>query len=218
MRGARVLAAAVAMAFATRPAVAQVGHAPSESPYRDIRKGHSITASIGDFSGDGGTFGVAPHHGRAYGLRYDIKIASPLQIGIGFARGDLERLIFDPSVPPENRTSVVVKQAVSFAEFNLAFNLTGGKSWYRFAPFVGATLGIAFPSLIEGDASGFDFGHKFYLAPSLGTRVFFTNRLHLRAEARATFWKLTYPAVFSHDPEWNTTPWLQAGFGYSFSF
>ena len=217
MRCLRALAAAASMALAARAAVAQVGHAPGQSPYRDIRKGHSITGMFGHISGNGGVFGVAPHDGYSYGIRYDIKNGSPIQIGIGFARADLERLIFDPSIPPENRTSVPVKQAVSFAEFNLAFNLTGGKSWHRLAPFIGGTIGMAFPSLTAEDTSGFDFGHKVYFAPAVGMRIFFTERLHVRAEARGTFWKVTYPAAFGQGEEWTTTPWLLIGLGYSFS-
>jgi hypothetical protein len=69
-------------------------------------------------------------------------------------------------------------------------------------------------------------------------RIFLTRRLHLRGEARATFWKIKYPASFQQEPplqpgippdnsnavipdnrvsEWTATPWLQVGLGYSFS-
>jgi hypothetical protein len=211
------MAAAAALAFTAQAAAAQVGHAPGQSPYRDIGKGHAITLMFGHISGDGGVFGVAPHNGNTYGIRYDIRTGTPIQLGIGFARADLERLIFNPSVAPEDRTNVLVKQAVSFAEFNLAFNLTGGKSWHRLAPFVGGTIGLAFPSLTTEDVSGFDFGHKLYVAPTFGTRIFFTKRLQLRGEARGTFWKVTYPGSFGHAEEWTTSPWLLLGLGYSFS-
>lgn len=238
MRALRVLAAAAALASTAQAAAAQVGHAPGQSPYRDILKGHSVTGVFGHISGDGGRFGIAPHRGYVYGIRYDIRAGSPVQMGLGFARADLERLIVNPFVALGNRTSGPFTQTVSFVEFNLLLNVTGGKSWHRLAPFVGSAVGLTFSSGTVEDSSGFKFGRRIYLAPTVGTRIFLTGRLHMRAEARATFWKITYPASFQREPveepgnppdnsnavitdgrvrEWSTTPWLQIGLGYSFS-
>jgi hypothetical protein len=220
------------------PAAAQVGHQPESSPYRDIRKGHTVTATFGQFGGSGGRFGIAPHDGQIYGFRYDLRTASTIQIGLGFARGDLDRLIVDPFVELVNRVSGPVKQTVTFAELNLQFNLTGGKTWHRLAPFVGSAVGFTFPSGTPADTSRFELGHKIYLAPNVGFRFFITDRIHLRGEARAVFWKLKYPSTFTDEPalepgnppqssnavitdgntsEWVTSSWLQVGLGYSFS-
>jgi hypothetical protein len=214
-------------------ALAQVGHPPHSSPYRDIRKGHSFTIMGGYFKGDGGNFGIGPHGGAVFGARYDLRTASTLQIGIGVSHGNLERFIVNPFVVVANRRSGPVKQAVTFAELDLHFNLTGGKTWHRLAPYVAVSGGIAFGSSTPADTSGYKFGKKLYLAPGLGLRFFVTDRLHLRAEARGTFWKLKYPATFQQAPtedptappvlagssttEWTSSRWLQAGLGYSFS-
>jgi hypothetical protein len=218
-------------------ALAQVGHPPNASPFHDIRRGHTITPVGGYFSGDGGRFGIAPHSGPIYGFRYDIRTATPLEMGLGFARGTLDRLIVDPFVELVNRVSGPVQQTVTFVEFDLQFNLTGGKSWHRLAPFVGAGAGLTFPSGTAADTSGFKFGHKLYFAPGAGLRIFLTDRLHLRGEARTTFWKVKYPPSFTEEPalepgttdnpnavitdgnvsEWTTSSWLQVGLGYSFS-
>jgi hypothetical protein len=230
---ARVLAL---LALAT-PAAAQVGHPPQSSPYRDIRKGHAFTATFGQFGGSGGEFGIGPHDGQTYGFRYDLRTGSTIQIGLGFQRGDLERLIVDPFVALVNRVSGPVKQTVTFTEVNLQFNVTGGKSWHRLAPFLGAGVGLTFPSGTPADTSRFEFGHKLYLAPNAGVRIFITDRLHLRGEARAVFWKLKYPSTFTDEPalepgtadhsnavitdgrtsEWTSGSWFQVGLGYSFS-
>jgi hypothetical protein len=220
------------------PAVAQVGHRPESSPYHDIRKGHTVTAMFGQFGGSGGRFEIGPHDGQVYGFHYDLRSGSTVQIGLGFARGDLQRLIVDPFVELVNRVSGPVKQTVTFAEVNLQLNLTGGKTWHRLAPFVGAGVGLTFPSGTPADTSNFQLGHKIYLAPNVGVRVFITERLSLRGEARATFWKLKYPSTFQDEPvlepgdppdnsnavitdgrtnEWITSSWLQVGLGYSFS-
>jgi len=227
----------VALLLLPHPARAQVGHPPGASPYHDIPKGHMFTALYGQFGGSGGTFQIAPHDGAVYGFRYDIRTGSPVQAGLGFARGSLTRLIVDPFVEVANRVSGPVDQTVTFAEANLQLNLTGGKSWHRLAPFVGAGVGLTFPSGTAQDTSHFEFGRKIYLAPSAGVRVFLTNRIHLRGEARTTFWKLKYPNTFEIEPplepgtpeqpnavitdgvlsEWTTSSWLQLGLGYSFS-
>ena len=219
------------------PAAAQVGHRPDSSPYRDIRKGHTFTAMFGQFGGNGGRFGIGPHDGQTYGFRYDVRSGSTIQIGLGFARGNLDRLIVNPFVELVNRVSGPVKQTVTFAEVNLQFNLTGGKTWHRLAPFVGSGVGMTFPSSTPADTSRFELGHKIYLAPNAGVRIFITDRLHLRGEARAVFWKLKYPTTFTDEPalepgttdhpnavitdgrtsEWTSSPWLQVGLGYSFS-
>ena len=224
---------AVLLALAPGGLLAQVGHAPGRSPYRDIPKGHTVTGFGALFGGAGGRFAIAPHDGPVFGLRYDIRTGSTIQMGLAFARGNLERMIVDPFVAVEDRVSGPVDQTVSFLEADLQLNLTGGKTWRRLAPFVGAGVGLTFPSGTAADTSGFELGKKIYLVPHAGFRLFLTERIHLRTDARVIFWKLNYPASFSRestlDPdsppviddgrvsEWTTTSWLQAGLGFSFS-
>ena len=230
MLGTRVL---LLCAIAARPLLGQVGHPPGGSPFRDIRKGHTLTATGGYFGGSGGRFGIGPHQGTVFGGRYDIRTGSTIQVGLGIAHGSLDRFIVDPFVRLANRTSGPVSQSVTFADITLQFNVTGGKSWNRIAPFASAALGLAFAGDTPADTSGYDFGRKLYVAPSAGFRFFLSGRLHLRGEARAVFWKLNYPTTFQGEPpeepgtpenpnavipgdnlsEWTASPWLQVGLG-----
>jgi hypothetical protein len=225
------------MFFLTGSALGQVGHQPGSSPYHDIRRGHTFTAVAGYFSGDGGSFGIGPHSGAIIGGRYDIRTSRAIQLGIQATHGRLDRFIVNPFVRLANRRTGPVSQPVTFAEIALQFNVTGGKSWHGIAPFVGAAGGIAFAGSTAADTSRYTFGRKLYLAPNIGIRFFFSERLHLRAEARTTFWKLKYPTTFQAEPveepgtpespnavitgsslaEWTSSSWLQAGLGYSFS-
>lgn len=218
-------------------AAAQVGHPPGRSPYHDIAKGHAITLLGAAFGGSGGKFGIAPHDGSVFGIRYEIRNSSAIALGLQVARGNLDRLVVDPFVAVDERVSGPVTQTVTFAEADLQFNVTGGKSWHRLAPFVSAGLGITFASSTAQDTSGFELGRRVYLAPGAGVRLFLTNRIHLRGEARVAFWKLKYPASFTREPpddpgtpddphavitdgnvsEWSTSSWLQAGLGFAFS-
>jgi hypothetical protein len=237
MLGMRTLGLFVLSALAVPNALAQVGHPPESSPYRDIRKGHTFTLGGGYFSGDGGDFGIGPHGGPLFGVRYDIRTASTIQLGLGIGHGSLDRFIVNPFVRLANRRSGPVSQSVTFAELDVQLNVTGGKSWRRIAPYVGLGAGLALASSTPADTSGYEFGRKLYLTPHLGFRFFLSERLHLRADARAAFWKLNYPDTFQQEPveepgtaenpnavipegnldEWTTSSWLQAGLGYSFS-
>jgi hypothetical protein len=218
-------------------AAAQVGHSPHSSPYHDIRRGHTLTLGGGYFSGGGGRFGIGPHGGAVYGGRYDIRTSRTIQLGLGIAQGDLDRFIVDPFVRLANRRTGPVSQSVTLAEVTLQMNMTGGKTWHRLAPYGAVSGGLAFSADTPADTSGYEFGNKLYLAPAAGFRFFLSERLHLRAEIRATFWKLTYPTTFQNEPveepgteenpnavitgssltEWTANSWLQAGLGYSFS-
>ena len=236
--GTRLLGVALLLAALPALLAAQVGHAPGSSPYRDIRKGHTVTPYFGQFGGSGGRFEIGPHDGPIYGLRYDLRTGSTIQIGLAFARADLERLIVDPFDSLSRRVSGPVDQTVTFAEVNLQLNLTGGKTWHRLAPYVGAGVGLTFPSGTPADTSKFELGKKIYLVPTAGVRIFITDRLSLRGEARALFLKLKYPSTFEDEPaaepgnppdnsnavitdgrvsEWITNSVLLVGLGYSFS-
>jgi hypothetical protein len=229
----RELAVLAVLALSPGAAAAQVGHPPGRSPYHDIPKGHTVTGFGGLFGGSGGRLGIAPHDGPVFGLRYDIRTGSAIQLGLVLGRANLERLIVDPFVVVDNRVSGPVDQKVSFVELDLQLNLTGGKTWHRLAPFVGVGGGLTLPSGTAADTSGFELGKKIYFAPHAGFRFFLTDRLHVRTDARVIFWKLNYPDRFTLPPteepeappviedgrvsEWTTTSWLQAGLGFSFS-
>jgi hypothetical protein len=230
--GQVTLALALAL-LAPATLLAQVGHAPGRSPYRDIPKGHVVTPFVGLFGGTGGRFEIAPHDGMLYGLRYDIRTSYALQMGLLVARGKLKRMIVDPFVPVAQRVSGPVDQNATFVEADLQLNLTGGKTWNRLAPFVAAGGGLTFAEDTPADTSGFELGRKFYFAPHAGLRFFVTDRIHLRGDARVIFWKLNYPTSFTQAPaeepssppviddgnvsQWDTSYWLQAGVGVSFS-
>lgn len=219
---------------ASTAALAQVGHPPDRSPFQDIPSGHVITPFIGYVGGDGGPVGVGPHSGTIFGGRYDVRANRSMGIGLSVAHGKLDRLIVNPFVKLANRTTGPVQQPVTFVDLNVQLNLTGGKTWHRLAPFAGLAGGMAFSGSTAADTSGFKFGSKFYVAPHVGTRVFITRSLMLRADIRAMFWKLAYPQSFTQEPveepgtdehsnavrpsgdlsDWVLTPSLQIGVGY----
>lgn len=214
-----------------RTAAAQVGHDPTSSPYRTLRYGQFIGASVGYFNGVGGQIGVAPHKGMTVGLRYDFLSAGTITVGLQASHGNLERFLIDPSKPIESAQSGPVKQSVTVVEGILQFNLTGGKTWHRIAPFVSGGFGLVLAGSTPQDTTGFKFRTKLAITPGIGARMFLSDRLFLKVEARSTFWQISYPAAFrappSSDPskppvvsggakEWVTNGWYSIGLSYAF--
>lgn len=190
------------LALAT-PLAAQVGHQPSSSPYSDLPNGKSVSALYGSVGGDGGIIHVGPHDGPSYGIRFDIRLSTPLQIGVSFSRAALERLVVSADDSVNNRVDGPVDQTLTMFEAGVQLNLTGRKAWHHLAPFLGLSLGYASGSDLpasEPDSSGYEFGGKFYLAPAVGTRLFIGKSLFLRLEARHLFWQLDYPARYVLEP------------------
>jgi hypothetical protein len=218
------LAAALGALVLVCPAIAlgQVGHSPQSSPYHDLDKGSSFTFVGGRLLGNGGRLGVGPNSGYTFGARFDLRAARALSIGLGVERGNLERLIIDPTQPTSQRVTGPVDQNVTMVEGLVTLNLTGGKTWHGFAPFVGLVGGAAFGTRIPADTSGYNFGTKGFFAPATGFRLFLGDRLHIRGEVRGLFWKLSYPTSFRSgtDPvtadakEWNLAPWFVVGLGF----
>jgi len=224
----------VLLVFATTAAAtaaAQVGHPPDRSPYSYIRRGHTITAVGGQINGNGGQFGIGPHDGVVFGGRYDLRTSHTIQLGVEVSHGEFDRLIVDPFAPVNHRVSGPVTQQVTFAELDVQLNLTGEKTWHRIAPFIGSGVGVTFASSTPADTSGFEFGRKAYFAPQAGLRIFLSRRVHLRAEARTAFWKVSYPASFQQatldqpnavitngrTSEWTANTWFKFGLGFGFS-
>jgi hypothetical protein len=233
------LQALVMLCLAT-PLAAQVGHDPHRSPYRDIIRGKSLTLLYGDVAGDGGKIGVGPHDGQSYGVRLDLRLGTPVQFGVTVAKANLKRLIVSADDSVNKRVDGPVDQSLTMFEAALQLNLTGRKSWHRLAPYLGASLGYQKGSSLpasQPDSSGYKFGSKFYLSPAIGVRIFVSQTLHLRLEARQLYWKLTYPNSYNQEPadepstnpdkpnsvlkgakldEWTGGRELRAGLGFSF--
>lgn len=229
----RLSAAGVAcLVLLPRGGAAQVGHDPARSPYRPLRFSQYIGVTTGLFNGNGGSLGVAPHHGPSVALRFDFLSNTTVSLGFAATYFRFERKIVDPREPIETAVTGPVKQTGGMAELILQFNLTGGKSWRGVAPYVSASGGFLLASSTPEDQSGFEFHKRLVLTPSLGTRIFLAERLFLRLELRTAFWSVSYPDSYrtppSADPtkppvllapakEWLANGWYTIGVSYAFS-
>ena len=181
-------------------ALGQVGHQPESSPYRDLRFKQSLTPFGGYLTGGRGSAGVGPSDGPLVGLRWDISVSAPMWLFVEASWSGLERNLINPNLAPEDRFLGTAQQTVFMlgGGFNLVF--TGRKTWRGLAPYLGATMGVAFGGAVPEDSSGFSFKTKFQLGPMLGLKVHPSQTVHFRFEIRDVLWRLTYPDRFFEDP------------------
>lgn len=199
MRGSLpLLVALLVLPLAT--AGAQVGHDPSSSPYRDLKHGSLLVPQASFFRGGGGNLGIVPNSGTLYGFRAEIGARGPLLFGMEFGAGTLQRLIVDADAPVATRVTGPVDQSFATLGINLLLNLTGGKTWHGLAPYLGGATGLDLAGKVPADTSGWNYGKRIYLAPTIGFRLHLGENLFIRAEARSHFVKVTYPESYREEP------------------
>src|SRR5213078_4074529 len=188
-------------------ATAQLGHEPSHSPYRDVRRGG---------------VGVGLSDGTTGGIRYEVPFGA-VGASLGLAYGRTNRFVVDPTKDSSSpaRTSPPVANDVVLIDAGLQLVLTGRKTWRGFAPYVGGALGVAIGGTTSRDSSGYRFGTKFTLAPNAGLRWYLARRVSVRSDFRLVLWKLNYPISYKQPAsdgsrvlpltaaltDWTSHPW-----------
>ena len=189
---------AFALGLAVCPATlaGQVGYPPTKSPYHEVLPSRSWIFNFGYFGGSGGDFGVGPHDGLTYGVDWNIRVSTPLQLGVTFTYGALERMIVHPADSLQYRYTGPVGTDTYMLGASGIFNITGKKTWHGFAPYAFITLGVVNASSTPDDNSGYEFGTKLYGSPGLGFRYYLRDRLYFRGQTQYTIWGLTYPPSY----------------------
>ena len=216
-------------------AVAQVGHDPGSSPYRDVLLLPALAVYGGHLSGDRGRVDAGPSNMNTIGLRYELPSGKSMlfQFHLAYMMGD--RFILDPRADSSSaaRKTGPYESNLVLTEIALNHRLTGAKTWHRLGPYVGVGLGLLFDVHSPGDTtnSGYKFGTKVGLAPVVGTRWYPFRRVIINGEARLQAWRLKYPASFhatlSPDgsrvvpitqplTDWTWHPWLSVSIGWNF--
>lgn len=228
MNIARVTCSALA-ALAALSALAHaqgVGYPPDKSPFRDLQYGMNVTPFVSYLDGDGGSLGLGPHDGWIYGATLNLRATKFISLGADVSTGMVQRKLIDPAAPAGQRDKGNIDQRLTVLQALLQLNVTANKTWHRLAPFAGLGVGAAFGSSSTRDSSGYKFGTKFLLTPYGGIRIMPSPRVGIRLEARAPFWKLSYPGRLRDpdDPdealvtasEWVVSGWYAAGIVIAF--
>ena len=213
--------------FQTTAALAQVGHLPENSPYKDMRIKQALVFYGGVMSGGEGNAGVGPTNGPVGGVRWEIAVGAPSILFLGLSMANLERPLVNPDDPPDTRFLDSANQRIVMVDAGLNFVLTGRKTWRGLAPYMGVGFGMAFGGPVPEDLSGYTFKTKFHIDPTIGIRFHPSPRFHFRIEGRAIVWRLNYPQQFfdgtdpllnpliQTDTDWTLHPTLLFGIGYT---
>lgn len=180
---------------------AQVGYPPSHSPYHELEQGTFVEAFGGRLLGTGGLLQLGPRNGTSAGARLVIRGKNTLQFSFGGWTAGTQRSLINAQDSVAVRNKGLIDQRLIAGEIGIQLNLTGGKTWRGLAPYAGVSLGLVHgqggPAM---DTSGYTFGTKIFFAPTIGTRLFAGQRLYLKVDLRALFWKLSYPPSYSLEP------------------
>jgi hypothetical protein len=205
---------------------AQVGHDPSRSPYRDVRRGGTVLVMGGYLGGSRGEPGVGISNGPTGGLRYELPLGT-IGFSLGLAYAQTTRFVVDPA---KDSLTGPYDTDVILADAGLQLALTGRKMWHGVAPYFGAALGLAIGGGSPPDPSGYDFGTKITLAPNAGVRWYPARRVSVRTDFRMVLWRLTYPLSYRVPnqggsqvlppsaalTQWTAHPWITVGVGWTF--
>ena len=211
-------------------AVAQVGHGPESSPYRELMSKQAASVVTGYLWGSQGRVNVGPSNGPLAGIRYEHAIGTPADIQIGLSFAHLERMSIDPAKPVATRITGPISQDIVMMETGLSLVLMGRKTWHGFSPFIGGNLGVAFETGLGG-TDPYQYGTKAIFAPHIGFKWYPVQQFSLKVEGRDYFWRLSYPPQYSTgvgglpavlpagDPgtEWTMHPTLMFSIGYTFT-
>ena len=204
----RRLAFSTAIAFTPMLALAQVGHTPQRSPYRDLEYRMELTLFGGQFMPAKDPARVAPQTGPLAGLHWEMRLGGPAYFYARVAQAFTDRRVINPVNPPATRLIEERSVGVTLADVGFAMNLTGFKAWHGLVPVLGGGLGVAsaFDSFDEG---GYKFGTPFMFALRPGIKLVRRGRWSGRIDASAYLYRLRYPPSYFTTTT-GTTPVLPA--------
>ncbi len=198
-----VRSAASVAAFAVAPAAAQV----VPSSYRSIEHGQEAGVAGVAYSFGRGSLDLGPQLSWAASGRYSIEASGPLFFeGLaGYAPGT--RRVIDPRRPEGDRAIGADDVQMLMASVRMGFSVTGRRTWRRLSPYLFASAGLAYDASEAGELDGsldpqdrYSFGTAFTTSAGTGLRLALGQRLMLRIDGEALFWRLRTPSGF-HEPD-----------------
>ena len=124
------LTAALLLAALSAPGgvLAQVGHLPGRSPYKDLRIKQSVSIWSGYLTGARGSAGSVTSGGSLLGVRWDITVGAPTVAFLSIARADLVRNLVNPTEPADTRFFGTARQRVFIIDGGFDLILTVRKT------------------------------------------------------------------------------------------
>ncbi|HSA56984.1 MAG TPA: hypothetical protein VLE53_14830 [Gemmatimonadaceae bacterium] len=175
------------------PGMAQVGHLPERSPYRDLRYPREWTFVTGYYSAARDPVGVAPGSGPMAGGRYDMRLGGPAYLSGRVMAAFVERRVLDPRQPEDERIIGEESVPLLFTDLALGLNLTGFRTWRGFAPTMSA--GVGFTADLSGgnDVGNYRFGAPFTMNFGAGFKWTAGGRWQVRGDWVNYIYQIRYP-------------------------
>ena len=202
------------------------------SPYRFVETAQEAGAALGFLRPDRGRFSFGPGPGQVLGSHYQIRVGGPFSLQGVAAYMPTTRDVIDPRRDEGDRKIGEADATIASVDARLHFTLTGDRTWNRLAPHFVVGGGVAFDmapgQAIDGDLEGddrFEFGPSFLGVLGIGFSVSASERIVLRGESIATYWKLNTPRGYLRvdrdlgspgESEWVSGVGLSFGAAYRF--
>jgi hypothetical protein len=214
-----------------RPAAAQVGHDPRNSPYVDLRRTQGAVFMTGWLGGERGRLKIGPSEGQTFTVGYEIPVSGPMTFFPSVTYLRTNRYVVNPFRDDSVRLTGPFDDAMLLLEVGLRFFITGGKTWNGITAYVGGSLGMAVNDEGPADSGSYKFGKKVALTPGAGLRFYPSRRFSVLVDGRVAAWRLLYPPDYfrvassdgipvltSDDPDvdWTIHPWISIGLGWNF--
>jgi hypothetical protein len=226
----RYIVLAVVFLCVATPAVAQVGHRPEASPFRDIRYGQGLTAYAGVFNGNEGTAGVGLQSGLIVGGRHDWRLSGPLALTTRLGLAFSDRTVLDPGQPEGAQVVGTESTTLALADIGFSLQLTGARTWRRIAPVLHTAVGLSSDLGGDPDVGGFRPGTGFAFAWGGGVRWVPDGNIAFRLDFTDHLIRYSYPQTYFTPPaggfpilgegaparEWRHNPALTVGLTYMF--
>lgn len=184
--------AAATLALFPAVAVAQVGHAPTKSPYEDYAVFQTLSVSAGQLLLGKDPAGVAPKNGLLGAVRYDVRIGGPASLFARYMIAPSERNVLKPTNPRATRVIGTPSVTTHVFDGGINFDLTGKKTYHRFLPSIFAGAGMA-SDFAAADSGQYVFGSNFSFTYGGVLRYVPRHGPQLRLELSNVFWKYQYP-------------------------
>ena len=203
----RIVAAGVLLLAAYPPSrlAAQVGYDPNRSPYHDVTTTEALTLFYGRFAGARTNAPVGARPGPMVGGRLEVRLTGALDLWATFAQAKSSRNQVVPS-DTINRIRPPIQQTLTDVDLALILNITGAKRWHTLAPYAGMGMGLIKGPGNQTDPGGFRVGSNFFIAPTIGTRVYLSKALGLRFEARDYWLRYEWPLAYYQPTDANNHP------------
>lgn len=195
VRRSVVRATAAMLVLAPLGASAQIGHAPSKSPYEDYAVTQTLTLSAGQLLLGKDPAGVAPKNGLVGQVRYDIRLGGPAGLYVRYLGAPSERNELKPTNPRATRVIATPSVFTQVFDGGLNLDLTGKKTYRRFLPSIFAGVGMA-SDFAKADSGQYSFGSNFSFTYGGVLRFIPRHGPQLRLDVSNVFWKYQFPDTY----------------------